>query len=1333
MVIRLLASPCCILTSYFCLDSFLFLACSLAYVLTLRRTECSKQKLKMMQKFHHDLLEKVRPGFQSELIETDENGKEWWTAKYDDPLSGQTFDAGTLLHIHVSAEDGAARSTRIIDENVCYEEPAFAESAAAARAIDCLSLREFQKQRGEDAIPAEGDIVRLCSEEPFADFDYDSYEERNPADDGITKDLDYFMSAKGALASKRHYTSPKEFAIRNYANYGRKNTSPELKAFLGNVNVSLFSLTKGDGDGGDYWWTSVFKCPLSGEQFSSGTLRDGVDPSEMRVIDSEVCYESQKLAEQAACARAIDILSLREFVKRRGEGLDVCEDCIMRLCEEEPYLSALDRPVPTEKSEGIHSKQSAAVSRHLVLPPSLNARKNLSMSESLSKDAPPSVGVDSSPSVYALENVIGDGAAEDFDEAGDDDDDYVVHAIPGTFAISSADTTSRNTAVGLTTMERVLEAWIDTPSATGSSPVPAVPIANTSSSGSDLTPPRSKSSTMVSISNALAWFNRLENGVGVSDGSSAADKNSKFEQKHTIGTLLQLPVSVNACNTLLLALADANSRLSFAEQKQLSSDDTGFNLTSTTSMPTEQSDEGGFIESIARQLLERMHDTQTVHGRSARAPSVETYNAYIGCLCRENPSETAAAAERILLQMLDDEHQEIPKPNIDTFNLVIERWASVPGHESRTKIKEIYNELLRESDRAEAAICAEESVSGSLRPNCKTFLSTMSGLTQQPRESQNEQRFAEDEARYWLEQMETLAEKYGDDSLLPNAEAYNAPLRWSGDPNSSHARIHWDDYSSIYKDGFQDVETSDIPGQEDAEAMERWVLQMEELGRDNERFSPTIESYESVIQAWSKTGTYPGLLRAEQWAQRAIEAASLGEGTDRLQPRLQTFHPIVASWAHCGYPERVQQWNDTLHELSISTEAMAGVILDGRMQEALIVAWRRRQELSSSSTLASADSPSLQQERLATSIEAANACTECLEQLCARAKSQVGDQNDLCIAFDASTAERVIDAWADVAQCAIASTLEGLETGEDSGSMTPVLALTEMVRAVESVNEVIDLYRSMPMDVLDEKASEKYLYHKNHLMSRTPQLYARAIRHIYDADQTKTGFEDTSNNPALFESLLPSVEKMLRRCNFYNVALIPLGPSHRKERREFRSENELLTYRDSFSYGSRSSMSESNEEDGNGCSIAHGHPLRDTYSAVLDNCASMAGAVNSGDAFRLAMMIQKQLAIPNRMNDDEEKDTDLHERAISVIDTLVEDDLEKLTLQKKLKAPEGRGGSMDDEEDTFVGVPTSSTTSFPGTSFGNQVNEEKKTKKRVIVKRRFPVSRRTTRGVKRRR
>ena len=1287
----------------------------------------------MMRKFHPDLLEKVRPGYQSELIETDENGTEWWTARYNDPLSGQTFDAGTLL---------TASSTRIIDENVCYREPKLAEIAAAARAIDCLSLREFQKQRGEDVVPAEEDVVRLCSEEPFTDFDYNSYKERSPVDDGMTKDSDYFMSAKGRFASKRLYTSPKEFLIRNYASYGQKNTSPEFTAFKGSVNVSLSSLTKGDGGGGDYWWTSVFKCPLSGEEFSSGTLRNDVDPSKMRVIDLEVCYESQKLAEQAACARAIDILSFREFVKRSGDGLDVSEECIMRLCEEEPYLSALDRPNLTERSEGIHNKQPAAVSRHIVLPPSLNVSKKLSMGESLSKDASPSVSIESSQSVYSLENAVNDNAAEEFDDASDDDndDDYIVHTIPGTFAISSSDssdTTSSNTATGLTTMERVLEAWIETPSAIDSSPLPDVPIANALSSGSELTPPRSKSSTMLSISNALAWFNRLEHGVGVSDGSSTADKNSKFEQKHTIGTLLQLPVSVNACNTLLRALADANSRLSFTEQKQMSSDDTSYFFPSTTSMPAEQADEGGFIESIARLLLERMHGTQTLDGRSARAPSVETYNAYIGCLCRENPADTAAAAETILLKMLGDEHQEIPKPNIDTFNLVIEHWASVPGHESRAKIKEIYNELLREGDRADGAFYAEEKVpgvvSGSLKPNRKTFLSAMSGLTQLPPEKQNEQFFSEDEARYWLEQMETLAEKYGDDSLLPDAEAYNAPLRRSGDPNCSRARIHRDDYLSIYKHGFQDDETPGILGQEDAEATERWVLQMEELGRDNERFSPSIESYESVIQAWSKTGTYPGLLRAEQWAQRAIEAASLGGGTGRVQPRLQTFHPIVASWAYCGYPERVQQWNDTLHELSTSNEAMAGVTLDGRMHEALIVAWRRRQELSSSSTLASADSPSLQQERFATSIEAANACTECLEQLCARAKSQVGDRKDLRIAFDASTAERVIDAWADVAQCAITSTAEGWETGEDSGSMTPALALTEMVRAVELVNEVIDLYRSMPMDGLNEKTSEKYLYHMNHLISRTPQLYATATRHIYDADRTKTGFEVTSNNHALFESLLPSVEKMLRRCHFYNVALIPLGPSHRRERREFRSENELLAYRDSFSYGSHSRMSESNEEDGNGCSMAHGHPLREMYSAVLDNCASMKGTVNSGDAFRLAVIVQKQLAIPNRMNDDKEKDADLYERAISVIETLVEEDLEKLTLQKKLKAPEGRGGSMDDEEDNFVGVPTPSTTPFAGISASNQVNEEKKTKKRVIVKRRFPVSRRTTRGVRRRR
>ena len=366
------------------------------------------------------------------------------------------------------------------------------------------------------------------------------------------------------------------------------------------------------------------------------------------------------------------------------------------------------------------------------------------------------------------------------------------------------------------------------------------------------------------------------------------------------------------------------------------------------------------------------------------------------------------------------------------------------------------------------------------------------------------------------------------------------------------------------------------------------------------------------------------------------------------------------------------------------------------------------------------------------SVEVANACMECLEQLCTQAKNQVGDRNDLRIAFDASSVERVIYAWAHVAHCAAATSIDnGPETtSEDDQSATPTYALTEMVRAVELVNEVIDLYRSTPTDGLDAKTSEKYEYHMNHLMSRTPQMYAKAIRHIYEVNQITSDAESSDTKLSTHvECLLPSVEKMLRRCHFYDIALVP--------RREFRSENEFLTYRDSFSYGSGAT---SNQGDIEGGQITGAHPLRDIYSAILDNCTSMEGTIYSGDAFRLAMMVQKQLARTNRVNDDEEKEPQLHERALSVIDNLVEDDLEKLAIQQKLQTPESRNGIVDDDEDTFANVSSPSTVSFASESSDIPDNEEgrslatRKIKRRVIVKRRFPVSgRRATRGSKRRR
>ena len=90
--------------------------------------------------------------------------------------------------------------------------------------------------------------------------------------------------------------------------------------------------------------TSVFTCPVTQEQFPSGTLRDGIVSSECEcsVVGDVVYYNTKKLAEHAASARALDCFSYREHNGAMHYGL----------CQESPYLP-LEAPFqPTKKLRG---------------------------------------------------------------------------------------------------------------------------------------------------------------------------------------------------------------------------------------------------------------------------------------------------------------------------------------------------------------------------------------------------------------------------------------------------------------------------------------------------------------------------------------------------------------------------------------------------------------------------------------------------------------------------------------------------------------------------------------------------------------------------------------------------------------------------------------------------------------------------------------------------------------------------------------------------------------------------------------------------------------------
>jgi len=1236
-----------------------------------------------MRKFHPDLLVDWKDKcFQTELVASMDDGVrtnldessvgegEWWTATYRDPLSGRTFEAGTLTDYY-SKPTAFQRhgASRIINGKVCYEQESRAESAAAARAIDCLSLREFQKQRGEDAedaLPTEKDVLRICVEEPFTDFDYNTYEERSREHGLVSEDADYFMSRRGPHAIP--FYSAKDFLVRNYLHYRGSMGGSNTKRARPTIGHCLTATTKGDCEGGEYWWTATFKCPETGEEFASGMLRSGASPSEMKVIDDDVCYKNQKMAEHAACSRAIDSLSFREFLKRRDTGFVIDEMNIMRLCEEEPYLAEIKQPSVVKSA----SPSPSSNPQRITLPLSLT-------NEDIPVYARGSSELDAQISATVADTGDGDSMVRVYDNLDDAEyaeDDHVVQLLPGTPPVYNAKETPAAASAGFgipTTMERILAAWADAPSSIYTDTKATI-------GGSELVPVENRFTIMESVSNSLAWFHRLENGIEASN-NALIDKNPKFEPKLTVGTLRRMPVSVSACNAILRALAEANAALSFHDQSTLDlSIDSGFQT------PCIDKDTG-YIESLAKEILDRVQNTNTEEELSpmstSRRPNVETFNTLIGCIRRRTSFDTAVAAESVLSRMLNAKEGDMPRPNVGTFNAVIDLWAAVPGKQGRKKVEELFSKMI-----AESSLLGDDSA---LRPNRDTFISALHGLTQFDGSdgANSDLTFAEDDSKYWIERMKVLAAEYGDDSLLPDTEAYNAPLRWSGS-FGQHA-ANWDDYASIYEDGFVD-ESVTTSRDKNAETMERWLLGMEELSKDNPRIHPTIESYESIIQAWVRTGRYKGVLRAEEWAKRVIETASTGASDLHIYPRFQTFHPIIAAWAYCGHPERVKQWDDTLEGISIGN--LSELKPDGRIMAALIVAWRERQRLYSEENAAT-DSPLQAQERVDASFDAAKTSMAYLEDLCALAQGQVKNECNPFVVFDASSAEQVVDSLGSAAHLAASC----LGESNDSASATSTFALEEMFRAVALIDELIDRYRTAPLSGINQETAKQYRCHMNHLMSRSSGLYAKVIGHIRELDSERT------SSPSLFASFLPSVEKLLRRSEFYDVALIPQGPSARKERREFRNSHEVLRYADSFSYDTL------NSQRGDVQTFRHHH--YDLFSNILDCCESLDSPSQYGDAIRLIMFMQKHILISKRKCVEEENLSKLNEQVIGLVSTLVTDETEKAAMLKiihqgvksEVRSEEGSDVLDDDAISNISRTPSEVT----------------KPKKRVIMKRKFPI------------
>jgi hypothetical protein len=312
----------------------------------------------------------------------------------------------------------------------------------------------------------------------------------------------------------------------------------------------------------------------------------------------------------------------------------------------------------------------------------------------------------------------------------------------------------------------------------------------------------------------------------------------------------------NVANVILASLAETHQRIPFDSQPV-------------------------GVEKVATAILKCMTASEQY-----TPPHADTFAYYIKCLEGETTEDIAQRADEIVSAMergRDNDERPLPMPNAL-----------------------VYDSLLQVKAMTGSFAQLSHHLDNTAHPTRATFLA---GLSAMAHDTTN---FNVDLAMQCVSRMTKLADEFSDSTLQPDTEVFDAPLRWSG--GALWARrfsraIPWDSYSDIFSGGvLLDDDSSTEPVQDQVREMERWLGYLEAQGH-----SPSIETFESIIQAWVRCGTKYGLHQAEQYCERLIHGEIPG-----VNPRLQTFYPILAGWAYSGSTEsleNVDKWLLKIQEL----------------------------------------------------------------------------------------------------------------------------------------------------------------------------------------------------------------------------------------------------------------------------------------------------------------------------------------------------------------------------------------------------------------------------------
>lgn len=491
-------------------------------------------------------------------------------------------------------------------------------------------------------------------------------------------------------------------------------------------------------------------------------------------------------------------------------------------------------------------------------------------------------------------------------------------------------------------------------------------------------------------------------------------------------------------------------------------------------------------------------------------PDTDAYAAFLRCLqSNPNPKAVATEAERTFFNMNNGtptKGKVLPKPNTATTNAMIQLWAQVGGTDGR------YGGNLDDE----------------FRPNRESFLCVLSSSAYAPTSKDDKGGFDLQFAKQCVQRMRELAEEDPhNQSLRPDTQVYNAPLRWSGGLECRRTRpyariIPWDNYQEIFKNGFRTAGDDDDLVEE-ARSMEAWLEEM--IAMD---VAPDIETYEAILQAWVRTGTRSGLEHAEALANKLLADAP----DSSIRPRLQTFHPILSAWIDSRDRDgatNVQEW---VAKLDAAANLIPEVRPDGRVLGSQITAHALHQLV----LLDSLDPAKLSDCTDSTRDEllvAAKTCTELLEKqtdYLSMAATRIGngDNNILEVTAFAHT----ILVWSNVAL---------VSQAKDQTDFFE-LALGEMTKAVDSFEALVT---TLAKTEAEKRESNQLIASPDaglqtelelslqlrHLVVNTHRVYSAFIsglRCLKDTSVSNPNDIDKVQEP-LFLRYIYVIERMLRR------------------------------------------------------------------------------------------------------------------------------------------------------------------------------------------------------------